>query len=75
MGILYNSTQTIYQIWDKLHYTTSRQISYIALSGIVHRQCQTQLPEMLISLAPKTLINVYYNKIRFAALHPNKPQH
>lgn len=41
MGILYNSTQTIYQIWDKLHYTTSRQISYIALSGIVHRQCQT----------------------------------
>lgn len=35
----------------------------------------TQLPEMLISLAPKTLINVYYNKIRFAELHPNKPQH
>lgn len=35
----------------------------------------TQLPEMLISLAPKTLINVYYNKIRFAELHQNKPQH
>lgn len=35
----------------------------------------TQLPEILISLAPKTHINVYYNKIRFAELHPNKPQH